>query len=152
MSYVDSNLLPEEQVVYREKLHWIIYVPGVIIFALIIVASVLIGEWIQSAAPKIVLFAIIIGIPFLIAPWIRSASTEFAVTNKRVIIKTGWISRKTLEMNLGKIENIGVEQGIFGRIFCYGTIIVIGTGGTREPFQKIADPLGFRKAVQAQSS
>ena len=127
MSYVDSNLITGEHVVHRARLHWIIYVPG------------------------ISLFIFIIGIPLLLRAWMRSATTELAVTNKRVIIKTGWISRHTLEMNLGKIENIGVDQGILGRILGYGTISVIGTGGTRESFPNIADPLEFRKTVQDQS-
>ena len=73
---------------------------------------------------------------------------EFAVTNKRVIVKTGLISRRTLEMNLSKIESVNVDQSIMGRILGYGTITIIGTGGTRESFPKIAEPLLFRKKFQ----
>ena len=73
---------------------------------------------------------------------------EFAVTNKRVIVKTGLISRRTLEMNLSKIESVNVDQSIMGRILGYGTITIIGTGGTRESFPKIANPLLFRKKFQ----
>jgi uncharacterized membrane protein YdbT with pleckstrin-like domain len=62
-------------------------------------------------------------------------------------VKVGLVSRKTIELNLEKVESIGVEQSILGRIFDYGTIVIIGTGGTREPFRAIRDPLGFRKAV-----
>jgi uncharacterized membrane protein YdbT with pleckstrin-like domain len=71
-----------------------------------------------------------------------------AVTNKRVLVKTGMISRNTTEMMLGKIESIVVNQGILGRMLSYGTIIVRGTGGTPEPFARIAHPLEFRKQVQ----
>jgi uncharacterized membrane protein YdbT with pleckstrin-like domain len=67
-----------------------------------------------------------------------------------VIFKVGLINRRTLELVLAKLETIGVEQGIPGRIFNYGTIIVTGTGGTKEPFRDIADPLEFRKHVQSQ--
>ena len=127
MSYVDSNLIPGETVVHRAKLHGMIFVPG------------------------IVLFVVIIGIFLLVAAIIRKATTEMAVTNKRVIIKTGLISRKTLEMNLAKVENIGVDQGIFGRMFNFGKITVVGTGGTHEEFSMVASPLDFRKAVQTQA-
>ena len=127
MSYVEQNLLSEEHVVYRGKLHWIIYLPGII------------------------LSIVFIGLFMILGAWIRSFSTELAVTNKRVIIKTGLLSRRTLEMNLAKIENIAVDQSIMGRIFGYGSITVIGTGGTKEPFHKIANPLDFRRAVQDQS-
>lgn len=53
----------------------------------------------------------------------------YAVTNKRVIIKTGVISRRTVELVLAKCEGIQVVQGIAGRIFGYGSIVVT-TGGT----------------------
>jgi uncharacterized membrane protein YdbT with pleckstrin-like domain len=75
---------------------------------------------------------------------------EFAVTSRRVIIKTGWISRRTIELNMSKVESVEVAQDIFARMLGYGTITVIGTGGTREPFSLINDPLGFRRAVQSQ--
>ena len=68
---------------------------------------------------------------------------------QRVIIKVGLLHRRTLEMLLIKVEAISVDQSIAGRIFGYGTIVVVGTGGTREAFENIASPLEFRRAVQA---
>lgn len=84
------------------------------------------------------------------AAWIRRWTSEFAVTNKRVVIKVGLISRRMIEMNLSKVESIEVRQDIPGRLVNYGTIVVIGTGGTKEPFTTIDDPLAFRRAVQTQ--
>jgi uncharacterized membrane protein YdbT with pleckstrin-like domain len=117
-SYVQGNLLQGENVVYEAKLHWIIFV---------------------SIRAVLTLF---------LAPLIETLTSEFAITNKRIIIKVGFISRKTLEMNLQKIESITVDQTILGRILGYGTIMVIGTGGTKEPFCNIVDPLEFRKQYQ----
>ena len=81
--------------------------------------------------------------------WMRSASSEFAVTDKRVIIKVGWIRRRTLETMLAKVEGVGVDQTLSGRLLGFGTIVVTGTGGTKEEFDRIADPLEFRRQVQA---
>ncbi|MHB8077785.1 MAG: PH domain-containing protein [Candidatus Krumholzibacteriia bacterium] len=131
MGYVEANLIPGEQVKYQARIHGIVLVPGIVLCATVVLA--------------------IIGLPLLIAALIQRANTEMAITNKRVIIKTGWITRKTLEMNLAKIENIGVDQGLFGRIWNFGTVTVVGTGGTREPFKYVAAPLDFRHAVQAQA-
>jgi uncharacterized membrane protein YdbT with pleckstrin-like domain len=126
MRYVENNLILGEQVVYRAELHWIIFIwPA--IFSLVL-----------------------IGIPWLIAAILQKKTTEMAVTNKRVIIKTGIISRRTIEMNLSKIENIEINQNIIGRIFGYGIITIVGTGGTHEPFNNVSQPLEFRKAVLAQ--
>lgn len=117
MGYVSENLMKDEQIVYGARLHWTIFL---------------------SLGSFVTLF---------IWPIIRRATSEFAVTNRRVVVKVGLISRQTLELNLAKVESIGVDQSIFGRILGYGTIVVIGTGGTREPFRTIANPMGFRQAV-----
>jgi uncharacterized membrane protein YdbT with pleckstrin-like domain len=74
------------------------------------------------------------------------------VTNRRVLIKVGFIRRHSLELLLPKVEGIAVDQGILGRILGYGTIIVTGTGGTKEPFRNIIAPMEFRKMVQQQTS
>ena len=79
---------------------------------------------------------------------IRRNATEMAVTNRRVVIKTGLASRKTIEMLLGKVESIEVNETAVGRMLGYGTIVVIGTGGTPEPFHNVAHPLEFRSQVQ----
>ena len=81
--------------------------------------------------------------------WIRRVTTEFAVTDRRVIYKTGLFSRHTLEMNRGKVESVDVEQPFTGRLFGYGTIVLRGTGSTHEPIYHIADPLTFRSYITA---
>ena len=73
---------------------------------------------------------------------------EFTVTSKRVVIKTGVIARKTLEMNLSRIESVNINQSILGRLLNYGSIIIIGTGGSKETFHNIKMPLEFRKQFQ----
>jgi uncharacterized membrane protein YdbT with pleckstrin-like domain len=73
-----------------------------------------------------------------------------AVTNKRVVAKVGVAARRTVEMLLSRVESIGVEESVTGRILGYGTVIVRGTGGTPESFDKIAHPLDFRTRVQQQ--
>ena len=85
-----------------------------------------------------------------IPAWIDRATSEFAVTNKRVIIKVGWIRRRSLETLLTKVEGIEVNQGIWGRVFDYGTIVITGTGGSKETFARIGAPLLFRRKVQEQ--
>ena len=81
-----------------------------------------------------------------IKPLIQQCTDEYVITNRRVIIKKGLIARYTLEMNLQKIETVGVDQSILGRILGYGCITVIGTGGTREEFHYLKNPIEFRKA------
>lgn len=149
MGYVEEQLLPGEQVKYRTHLHKLIYVlPG--LFAALMTAA---AVWaFSSGVTWAGLLAIAVGFIPLLVTHIKYTSSEFAVTDKRVIIKTGWIKRRTLETMLGKVEGIGVDQGFIARILGFGTITVTGTGGTKEPFPNIARPLEFRRQVQGQVS
>jgi len=117
-SYVEANLVKDEEVVHWGHIHWINFV---------------------SFRAFLTLF---------ILPIIDNWTSEYAITNKRVIIKVGLIRRRTIEMNVQKVESINVDQSIFGRILGYGDITVVGTGGSRETFETLADPIGFRKKFQ----
>ena len=90
-----------------------------------------------------------LGAILIVIALVRRSSTELAVTNRRVIAKFGLVARRTVEMNLAKIESVRVEQTVMGRLFGFGSIIVTGTGSTMDPIQFIADPIAFRQAIQA---
>ncbi len=81
---------------------------------------------------------------------IKRNATEMGLTNKRVIVKTGLANRRTIELLLSRIESVVVEEPAMGRVLGYGTVIIRGTGGTPEVFEKIAHPLEFREQVQSQ--
>ena len=141
MGYIDDGLLTGENVVYRTKLHPIIFAPAAIVVVLGIVIAL---AWSQLLG----LLAGIIGVAMGTLALIRYNSSEFAVTNRRVIIKVGALGSRLLEVELNRIEGIDVEQSAFGRLFDYGTLGVRGIGGTEESFPAIAAPLEFRKQVQ----
>ena len=152
MGYIEQNLMPGEEVTYRATLHWIIYAGPVLLglLGLILLVSSAGNRGSPGLTGLGVLLLLVAGLLFL-SRWITARTSEFAVTNKRVIIKVGLIRRHTLELLLAKVESIGVDQGIMGRILGYGSIVVIGTGGTKEPFKNITQPLEFRKQVQTRA-
>ena len=101
-------------------------------------------------APKIILGILLlpllgIGLVFLVWAFVIYKTTEIAITTKRVIAKFGFISRRTIEINLPKIESIQVDQNVLGRILGYGTILIAGAGTPSLSVPGIADPLRFRK-------
>lgn len=116
--YVDNNLVEDERVEYETDFHWIIFL---------------------SVPSLLTLF---------LKPIIDMWTSEFTITNKRVIIKTGLISIKTVEINLQRIESVNVDQSVLGRLLGFGDIDIVGTGGTREKFRNIVEPLRFRKRFQ----
>jgi membrane protein YdbS with pleckstrin-like domain len=92
-----------------------------------------------------------LGLVLLGIAYVRYKSVELAVTSKRVIVKHGFIRRQTVEMNLNKVESIQVEQGVLGRVFDFGTLVISGTGASHAPLAGIAEPMAFRKAfIEAQ--
>jgi uncharacterized membrane protein YdbT with pleckstrin-like domain len=152
MSYVQKILQPGEVVLGQTRLHWFIYLRPLLLL-LIAAAIYVAGDamapenrpffWIGAAVLGV------IGLLHLFSAWIKRVSTELAVTDRRVIHKTGFFSRKTQEMNREKVESVDVSQSITGRIFGYGTVLVRGVGSTWEPFANIADPLTFRSNITA---
>jgi uncharacterized membrane protein YdbT with pleckstrin-like domain len=144
-SYVNSHLDPDERVVYEARIHWIVYLGSMFPLGAGLVLAIPGSNYVT---PWGGLALILVGVIGLVGAYIRSVTSEFAVTNRRVIVKTGFLSRRTIELNMSKVESIQVEQGIFARLLNYGTITVVGTGGTHEPFSLIDDPLAFRHAVQ----
>jgi len=146
MSYIDGNLLAGERVVYRTRLHWLLLM-GPVLFTAVVLFPIAwfleIGAWKTFAWMPLAL-----GIAILFATVIKRNSSDFAVTNKRVMMKVGVFSTRSIELLLTKIEAIAVNQSFIGRIFGYGDIVVTGSGGTREAFSNIQGPLEFRGAVQ----
>ncbi len=145
MSYIEKNLMNGENIFYTSKLHWAVFLWPVL--WLIIALMFFSGG--SDSAPIGVLF-ILIAIATSISSFISYKTSEFGITNKRVIVKVGFIRRNSLEVLLNKVEGIQVNQGILGRILGFGSITVSGTGGTKDPFHKIDAPLEFRKKVQEQ--
>ena len=129
MSYVDSTLIDGETVMHRGQVSWWPLLPWVLLGVLTIV--------------------VVVGIGILVWVYLKRRTTELAITNKRVIAKKGFIQRDTIEMFLGKVESVHVEQSVTGRVLDYGTVIMSGTGMVSSRFENISAPLEFRKRFMA---
>jgi uncharacterized membrane protein YdbT with pleckstrin-like domain len=160
MSYVEKHLIQGETVIYATRLHWIVLVVPILLGLLFglpglaLLARSATGAGDKSvtsestmAGGAILLLAALI---FVVRGILERNATEMTVTNKRVVAKVGLAARRTIELLLSRVESIGVEESVMGRILGYGTVIVRGTGGTPESFDKIAHPLEFRTQVQQQ--
>jgi uncharacterized membrane protein YdbT with pleckstrin-like domain len=163
MAYYTKVLLPDEQVRYVGTLHWSIYIRPWL--WLVLAAAAGIGSWrmradalavgdtpptagaaLAVAAAAFVLFWLV----GLAGAWGRRITTEIVVTDRRIIFKEGFIRRRTLEMNMNKVETVDVIQSIWGRILNYGTVIIRGVGSSYEPLRRVSNPLALRTAIVAQ--
>jgi uncharacterized membrane protein YdbT with pleckstrin-like domain len=153
MKYVEQVLQPGETVIYATSLHWLVYLRAIILLALAIICLVVVGgmnDEIAKLVLKVVAAAFcLLALLSALGALIRRSTTELAVTDRRVIFKTGILQRHSMEMNRSKVETVGVDQSILGRMLGYGTVIVRGTGGSFEPIPFIGDPLTFRSHITA---
>jgi hypothetical protein len=153
MGYAERVLQPGETIAYRAQLHWVIYFVGLVLvvaaICLAVAAVVLKMESIRVGLLLAALIALFLGLFQLIRAWIVAVNTEIIVTTRRVIYKTGFISRNTVEMNLDKVESVLVQQGILGRMLDFGTVIIRGVGAGLEPVDNIAAPLELHRHVGA---
>jgi len=151
MGYLEKILEPGEQVRYVGRLHWLIYLPAI---ALVICAvALLVAAAISpQEAPYLIaggLIAVVFSLLAFIPELLRRRTTEIAVTDRRVIFKTGILRRRSVEMNMDKVESVDVDQSILGRIFDFGTVLIRGTGASLEPLYQIQDPLRLRSQITA---
>jgi uncharacterized membrane protein YdbT with pleckstrin-like domain len=151
MSYVKHILQPGEQVLAIGKLHWIIYLPAIFWLLCAAVAGAAAvhfqyGDY-QWPALALTIVFLILGVFVGFRAWFKRFTTEIAVTTTRVIHKTGFINRRTNEMNIDKVESVVVDQSIPGRILGYGTILIKGTGHGFEKLKLISHAIELRNSI-----
>lgn len=158
MKYIDNNLLKDEKVIYATHPHWIVFgsTTTSLFFAVVIYFygqsnpafhTTIFGYALYEIfSIFLILYAVYLGLFAAIRYW----TSEYGITDKRVIMKVGWIQRDAFETFLTRTEGIKVFQSVLGRILNYGTITVIGTGGTADSFRQVPNPLQFRHIIQEQ--
>ncbi|MDQ2994703.1 MAG: PH domain-containing protein, partial [Pseudomonadota bacterium] len=159
-SFIEQTLLPNEQLVCHTRPHWIIFAPAIgwfVLWAVVMAAVWYFNVGHYSIANSATLSTILnfMGVCLVTVyggmAYVQYLNSEYGVTNKRVLVKLGFISRYSREILLDKIESIQVFQSIPGRLFNYGSIIISGTGGTQDEFFNIPSPLEFRQTAQMQA-
>ena len=130
MGYIQDSLSDGEQVKELFRLHWFAKVPMIV--------------WIVLAIPTL-------GLTLLLAiwEWLKLRSIEQGVTNKRVIFKTGIISRKSEEMKISSIETVEIVQSVMGRVFGFGTLVVTGRGISNLVFKNVNDPMDVKRKIES---
>ncbi|MCI6618256.1 MAG: PH domain-containing protein [Prevotella sp.] len=147
MGYIEQSLMDGERIIYRAKLHAIIYwLPALLILSALAV-FIIPGEGFTLAAQ----FAIAL-VLFLAAAWTAIKAyggRQYVLTDRRLIAKTGIIQRDSHDLILRKCESVRVRQGLLGRILNYGTVIV-STGEATNQYPYIEDPVRFTTRINQQ--
>lgn len=136
-SYIEQNLARDERIIIKAQVTWLSQFWYLFFGGLFILSSV--GS--KNGVP------FFIGLILIAIAAIHVLTTELALTNRRIIAKSGLIRRNTIELKANRVESLGVDQEILGRIFNFGSIVIKGTGGSHAPIPYIARPLEFRQQV-----
>src|SRR5262245_2225542 len=152
MSYVQRVLQPGETVRHVAGLHWVAYLPGLLVWLVGIIALIVLPEepaivrWIRVGAAGL---CGVVGLILVARAAFNQWTTEIAVTDRRVIYKSGFVRRNTTEMHMDKVESVEVKQSILGRLLDYGDVEIRGVGTGFEPLRKIDAPLDLRNHITA---
>ena len=145
MSYIQNNLQAGEEIKYRADIHWYIFVCPVVL--------ILLGAFFSLVPSGLLYYTglifLLLGLLQLVKKTFLKLGAEYVVTNKKVVLKSGFFSRDALELSLNKCEGLRVTQSVLGRILGFGAVVVT-TGGVTNTFEFIVDPVKFRNEINAQ--
>ena len=147
-AYTAATLQPNERPLHQTHIHWIALsgsVVGAFLCLIVIVPIAMFAAWRDFYWAWLLL---VIPAGILVSAAVTVKTSELVITDRRVLIKVGFIQRHTFEMFISKIESVAVYQSMLGRLLNYGTVEIRGTGGSSESFATIAAPLAFRDAIQ----
>jgi uncharacterized membrane protein YdbT with pleckstrin-like domain len=144
VSYIDQNLMNGEKVLYQGKFHWVMFLRPSILFMFSMICIDL------DSSKRFGFIVFLLAIASIIDSIINYMTSEFVITNNRVIIKAGFIQRISLELLLLRVESVSVKQGILGRLLGYGSLMITGAGKTKEIIPNIDAPMEFRERFQRQ--
>ena len=156
MSYLDKVLQPGETVLVKTRPHWIVLLSPLLLLGLAAILAIATFV-VLSGSPALAGYAVaglvaLYGLFSLLVGMVVRATTEFCITDHRVIVKRGFFSLHTVELNVDKVESVDVDQSLIGRMFGYGTVTIHGVGARWDPISQITDPLGFRNAITSRTA
>lgn len=155
--YVEKTLAPDERVVNRVNFNWTFSFFPVLWFAfgsapIVMYAMLQFGSGVAFESLRVgwwfVMAAFLTGLTILLNHLIILWTTEIVVTTYRFVYKRGLISRNTQEVSLNKIEEIVLEQSVWGRIFGYGQLVLRGTGVGKIELPNVDNPIEIRRVIE----
>lgn len=171
MSYLRASLGANEQIVVRAKHHWIMPLMATVRFlfwSAAWFAIMLFAQQISAWGTRITkarvdgdtaqmlvyivggvgAFLFLLNILRYFMFWVFLMSTEYAATDRRVVMKSGLIRRRAFDVRLAQIETVSISQSMRGRLLGYGRVRITATGGSSGSWPTIARPLDFKRAIE----
>jgi uncharacterized membrane protein YdbT with pleckstrin-like domain len=135
----------DKEVVYVARLHWVIFTGPVL---LLLLAVGLGSLWSGKEMQMLVSFLLIIATIWGIMTWVNYECSYLTIKQKQLILRTGLLVRFTTDIPMSRIESLDIRQTVLGSLFQYGSVLIIGTGGSRQLMHYVAKPLTCRRYIE----
>jgi uncharacterized membrane protein YdbT with pleckstrin-like domain len=135
--------MDNQKIVYQARLHWVLFVWPIIFF--------IFSAWLGLRFPSFHDVSVVfmgVGLIWSVLMFLTYQFSSLTIKPKQVILRTGILVRQTIDVPLSKIESIDIKQSIIGSLFKYGSLVITGTGGTRQSITYIARPLTCRRHIE----
>jgi uncharacterized membrane protein YdbT with pleckstrin-like domain len=138
MTDFDKYLIPAETPVVLTRRHWACLLKA----GSVSVLGVLVGLWLlgyagdSQAMAKIAVLFLLAGLVWFGWSWAHWYTEEFVITDRRVLLVSGILSRKVAIMPLSKVTDLTYERSIAGRLLGYG-VFVIESAGQHQALSRI---------------
>lgn len=146
MGFLDQNLLPSEQIIYRTRKHFIIFTNPALLTLFTLFFALNDNPYVVKASIVVAAVALLSWLNQLLLYY----TSEFAITNKRIRMREGFFFRHTNETRLATIADVSVSQSLVGQMLNYGTVVINAFGGGEDPFTQLARPNEFQRQLQMQ--
>jgi uncharacterized membrane protein YdbT with pleckstrin-like domain len=136
------NLSPGEQVIFQGHPSWRailgFYLKGILIAALVGVVVKLFGA---SGGTVFLVVLVIVGLTVLIG-FIKRVATTYTITDRRLNIRRGIVSREVQETRLERVQNVNYKQSVYQRLMQIGDVDFDTAAGDdyNFVFSGVADP------------
>jgi uncharacterized membrane protein YdbT with pleckstrin-like domain len=135
--------MQEQNVVYIARMHLIIFFWPALLLCL--------AAYFGYTYPQLTFPSMIVGLiaaSWLLLIWATYHFSSLTIKRKQVILRTGILVRKTTDIPINKIESIDIRQSVLGSLLGFGSLVITGTGGTRQTINYINKPLTCRRYIE----
>lgn len=135
--------MTENNIVYQARLHWVLFFWPLCV---LIMALFLGFRYEPLFQPS--LYVAIISLVWLFVAWLIYEFSSLTLKKNQIVLRTGLFVRQTVDIPLNKIESIDIRQSILGSLLRYGSLVITGTGGSRQMVHYLNQPLTCRRYIE----
>jgi len=140
----NTELIENERIVYQTRLHWVLFLGPLML--------IIIGGLSFPAKGLSALVLAGIGIAWGVISYIKFSYSYIRVTEKRVLIRVGFLVRQPYSISLSDISYVDFYQPSLGAMLNFGKITIIHGKKFKSVFRMVSSPGELVTAVRGQLS